>query len=83
MQPAAWVNFHPFAKTLRSWEKVVPADCGPDWSPETCQLATEKGPHRSALTAVEAMELVHEDVQYQVDAGFSRIVMWDNIKHNT
>jgi hypothetical protein len=26
---------------------------------------------------------VHEDVQYQVDAGFSRIVMWDNIKHNT
>jgi hypothetical protein len=29
------------------------------------------------------MELVHEDVQYQVDAGFSRIVMWDNIKHNT
>eukprot|EP00978_Attheya_sp_CCMP212_P034230 scaffold142535_cov79-Attheya_sp.AAC.2 len=27
MQPAVWVNFHPFAKTLRSWEKGVPVDC--------------------------------------------------------
>eukprot|EP00978_Attheya_sp_CCMP212_P022091 scaffold65439_cov46-Attheya_sp.AAC.3 len=30
----------------------------------------------------EAIELVHEDVKYQVDAGFSRIVLWDDIKHN-
>eukprot|EP00978_Attheya_sp_CCMP212_P045423 scaffold345841_cov51-Attheya_sp.AAC.1 len=30
----------------------------------------------------EAIELVHEDVKYQVDAGrFSRIVLWDDIKH--
>eukprot|EP00978_Attheya_sp_CCMP212_P013482 scaffold33911_cov40-Attheya_sp.AAC.1 len=30
----------------------------------------------------EAIALVHEDVKYQVDAGFSRIVLWDDIKHN-
>jgi hypothetical protein len=26
--------------------------------------------------------LVHEDVAYQVKAGFSKIVMWDDIKDN-
>eukprot|EP00978_Attheya_sp_CCMP212_P031577 scaffold119933_cov29-Attheya_sp.AAC.6 len=81
MQPAAWVQFHPFAKTLKSWEQGVPVDCGPEWSPDTCGLAIEKGSHRGAMTA-EAIELVHEDVKYQVDTGFSRIVLWDDIKHN-
>eukprot|EP00978_Attheya_sp_CCMP212_P010169 scaffold24432_cov29-Attheya_sp.AAC.1 len=75
-------KFSPIRKDPKELGKGVPVDCGPDWSPKTCRLAIEKGPHRSAL-AVEAMELVHEDVQYQVDAGFSRIVMWDDIKHNT
>eukprot|EP00978_Attheya_sp_CCMP212_P009590 scaffold22746_cov52-Attheya_sp.AAC.6 len=74
MQHAAWVQFHPFAKTLKSWEQGVPVDCGPDWSPDTCRLAIEKGAHRSGMT-VEAIKLVHEDVKYQVDAGFSRIVL--------
>eukprot|EP00978_Attheya_sp_CCMP212_P021794 scaffold64079_cov54-Attheya_sp.AAC.2 len=69
MQPAAWVHFHPFATTLKSWEKGVPVDCGPDWSLETYRLAIEKGPHRSALS-VKVMKLVHEDIQYQVNAGF-------------
>ena len=37
-------------------------------------------PHQSAATK-EAVELFNEDSAYQVKAGFSRIVNWDNIKH--
>eukprot|EP00978_Attheya_sp_CCMP212_P031808 scaffold121654_cov53-Attheya_sp.AAC.1 len=30
----------------------------------------------------EARKLVLEDLAYQVDAGFSRIITWDSIKNN-
>ena len=79
MQPAAWVAFHPFSETLEEWEHGVPVDCGPDWDAETVDQAILKGPHRSALDP-EAIRLVHEDLKYQVDAGFSRIVLWDEVK---
>jgi hypothetical protein len=81
MQPAAWVDLHPFAETLHKWEKGVPVDCGDDWTRETLELAIAKGPHASAMTP-EARKLVLEDVAYQVDAGFSRIITWDSIKNN-
>jgi hypothetical protein len=81
MRPAAWVDLHPFAPTLHEWEKGVPVDCGKDWSRETIGLAIAKGPHASALTP-DARKLVLEDVAYQVDAGFSRIITWDSIKDN-
>jgi hypothetical protein len=81
MRPAAWVDLHPFAPTLHEWEKGVPVDCGDDWSRETIGLAIAKGPHASAMTP-EARKLVLEDVAYQVDAGFSRIITWDSIKDN-
>jgi hypothetical protein len=48
---------------------------------ETLELALAKGPHSSALTP-EARRLVLEEVAYQVDAGFSRIVTWESIRHN-
>lgn len=79
MRPAAWMQFHPFVKTLQEWEHGVPVDCGADWTAETLHAAVERGPHRSALST-EAMALIHEDVAYQVKAGFSRIVAWDDIK---
>ena len=41
----------------------------------------ERGPHHSALTP-EAMVLIEEEIQYQTAAGFSKIVMWDDIKNN-
>eukprot|EP00978_Attheya_sp_CCMP212_P032716 scaffold128989_cov79-Attheya_sp.AAC.1 len=69
IQPAAW------------WEKGVPVDCGDDWTRETLELAIAKGPHASVMTP-EARKLVLEDVVYQVDAGFSRIITWDSIKNN-
>ena len=81
MQPAAWVDMHPFAATLKEWEQGVPVDCGAPWTPEAIRLAVERGPHRSALTPA-AMALIEEEIQYQTAAGFSEIVMWDDIKLN-
>lgn len=72
---------HPFSGHLRDWEKGVPVDCGPPWTQEAIELAVERGPHPTARSA-EAVTLVHEDVGYQVNAGFTEIVLWDNIKDN-
>ncbi len=79
MQPLHLAHTHGFYDTLREWESGVPVDCGADWSREAIDLAIQKGPHRSALDAT-TMQTVHEDVHYQVEAGFSSIVLWDNIK---
>ena len=79
MQPLHLVHTHSFYDTLREWESGVPVDCGPDWSREAIDLAIQKGPHRSALDSA-TMQTVHEDVNYQVEAGFSSIVLWDDIK---
>ena len=82
MKPAAWVNgSHPFVETLHAWEQGVPVDCGAAWSSETIDLAIAKGPHRSALLP-ESIALVHDDVAYQVKAGFARIVSWDELRLN-
>jgi hypothetical protein len=81
MRPAAWMDLHPFAPTLHKWEKGVPVNCGEDWTRETLELALAKGPHASALTP-EARRLVLEDVAYQVEAGFSRIITWESIRHD-
>jgi hypothetical protein len=72
---------HPFAAHLKDWEQGVLVDCGEPWSEEAIHLAVERGPHPTTRTA-DAIELVHEDIDYQVKAGFSEIVWWDEIKHN-
>ena len=59
-------------------EEGCPADCGPPWTPEVIQEAKKAGPHQSACTP-EAAELIWEDIQYQVDAGFVKIVRHDDL----
>ena len=54
-------------------DQGCPADCGPPWSSEVIEEAKKVGPHKSALTPAAA-ELIWEDIQYQVDAGFVRVV---------
>lgn len=44
MRPAEWIK-HPFAETLKDWEKGVPVDCGTPWSTETIIAAVARGPH--------------------------------------
>ena len=51
----------------------VPAECGEPWPKEVIEKALEAGPHVSALTP-KGVELLWEDVQYQADAGFVRII---------
>jgi hypothetical protein len=42
--------------------------------------AVARGPHIRALLA-EAIAVVHEDIAYQVKAGFSEVIYWDELKH--
>jgi hypothetical protein len=54
-------------------------DCGPAWSWSTIEAAVARGPHRSA-TENENITLVHEDIQYQVDAGFCKVLPWKEVQ---
>jgi hypothetical protein len=48
---------------------------------EAIDIAVARGPLPTACLP-EAVQLVHEDVGYQVAAGFTEIVMWDDIREN-
>jgi hypothetical protein len=78
MAPTAFVDFHPFAETLREWETGVPVDCGDPWAWTTIEAAVEKGAHSSATTD-ESIALIEEDVAYQVKAGYAQIISWDEL----
>jgi hypothetical protein len=72
---------HPFGAQLASWTTGVAVDCGAEWTREAVELAVARGPHPTAI-APDAVALVHEDIEYQVKAGFTEIVFWDEIKDN-
>jgi hypothetical protein len=78
MAPAACVNFHPFAETLKQWETGVPVDCGKPWAWDVIEAAVAKGAHKSATTA-ESIALIAEDVAYQVAAGYAQIISWEEL----
>jgi hypothetical protein len=75
MAPSACVNFHPFSETLQQWEMGVPVDCGTPWDWATIEAAVEKGAHKSA-TSPKSVELIREDVAYQVKAGYAEVITW-------
>jgi hypothetical protein len=80
MQPQDGARKHPFYPTLQQWgANGVPVNCGPDWDPAVIEQAVARGPHRSALEP-ENEATVREDIQYQVDAGFSEIFTWEEVK---
>ena len=54
-------------------------DCGAPWSEEALAAAVEHGPQKGALSE-EAIQLVHDDVEYQVKAVFAEIYFWDDLK---
>ena len=54
-------------------------DCGAPWSEEVLAAAVEHGPHKGALSE-EAIQLVYNNVEYQVKAGFAEIYFWDDLK---
>ena len=79
MQPQDLAKAHDYGPMLEEFgARGVPVDCGEDWSREQIMTAIERGPHKGALTE-DAIELFEEDIAYQVKAGFSRIVLLDDI----
>jgi hypothetical protein len=80
MEPAPWMRFHPLVATLEHWASGVSALCGAPWSEAALCAAIERGPHTSALTP-EACDLIDEDMKYQIQAGFSEMVLWRTIQH--
>ncbi|KAI2511562.1 adenylate kinase [Fragilaria crotonensis] len=81
MEPAPWMQFHPFVATLEQWASGVAAVCGEPWSEAAIRAAVERGPHTSALTP-EARVLIDEEMKYQIQAGFSETVLWNAIQHS-
>jgi hypothetical protein len=80
MSPSACVNFHPFTETLCQWEEGVSVDCGGNWTRDQVDAAIQQGPHTLALTP-EAIDLIEEDVAYQVQWGYAEIVEWEWLQH--
>ena len=56
-------------------------DYGEDWSRSTIEAAIARSPHQWALTT-KALKLFEEDIMYQVEAGFAKVVLWGDIKHD-
>ena len=79
MDPAPWTRFHPFVATLEKWATGVPVECGTPWTPEAIAAAVARGPHTSALTP-EARQLITDEVDYQVQAGFSEVLPWTTVR---
>lgn len=79
MDPEVWMRFHPFVATLEQWSTGVPVNCGEPWSSAAVEAAVTRGPHTSALTT-EARQLIMDEMDYQVAAGFSEIQLWPDLQ---
>ncbi len=79
MQPQPLAEVHPFASTLKEWQQGIVVDCGPDWTWDVIKAAVARGPHPTATTP-KAIALFKEDIVYQVKAGFSRVVLWEDLQ---
>ena len=67
-----------YEELVRLADEGCPANCGPPWALDVIEEARKAGPHKSASTP-EAAELIWDDIQYQVDAGFVKIVTHDEL----
>ena len=79
MKPESWMRFHPFVETLAQWSDGVSAQCGPPWDTAAITAAVARGPHTSALTPAARL-LIAEEMDYQVTAGFSEIILWSDVQ---
>jgi hypothetical protein len=81
MEPAPWMRFHPFVATLEQWASGVSALCGEPWSEAAIRAAIERGPHTRSAQTPETRDLIDDEIQYQIQAGFSEMVLWCTIQH--
>jgi hypothetical protein len=79
MQPQPLADAHPFTPVMKEWRHGINVNCGPDWSWDAIEAAVACGPHPTACTP-DAYALFNEDIAYQVKAGFSTVMLWDDVK---
>jgi hypothetical protein len=79
MQPQPLADVHPFTPTLKEWRHGIEVDCGPEWTWEVIKAAVARGPHPTACTH-EAIALYEEDIEYQRQAGFCKVIPWEELK---
>ena len=79
MQPQPLADIHPFTPVMQEWRDGLAVDCGPDWSWEVIEAAIARGPHPTARTP-DAIALFKEDIEYQVNAGFSKVMLWEDVR---
>jgi hypothetical protein len=79
MQPQPLANVHPFTPTLREWRHGIEGDCGPAWTWDVIKAAIARGPHPTACTP-KAIALFKEDIEYQRQAGFCKVIPWEELK---
>ncbi len=79
MQPQQLADVHLFTPTMKQWRHGIKVDCGPDWSWDIIEAAIERGPHPMACTS-NAYDLFKEDIAYQVTAGFSKVMLWEDVR---
>ena len=79
MQPQPLADAHPFTPTLKSWRSGINVDCGPEWTWDVVEAAVARGPHPTAITP-DSIALFKEDIAYQVKAGFSKVMLWEDVK---
>ena len=73
-------RLHPLYQTLRQWGTDIGlVNYGPDWDWDVIEQAVARGPHRGALDPYNAVT-VQEYIQYQVEAGFSYIFPWEEVR---
>jgi hypothetical protein len=80
MQPQPLADVHLFTPTLKEWRHGIEVDCGPDWTWEVIEAAVAREPHPTACTH-EAIALFEEDIEYQRQAGFCKLIQWEELKH--
>jgi hypothetical protein len=80
MEPVFWMRLHPFEATLEQWASGVLALCGEPWSEAAIRAAIKRGPHTSTLTP-EARDLIDEEMQYQIQVGFSEMILLSSVQH--
>jgi hypothetical protein len=79
MQPQPLADVHPFTPTMKQWHHGIKVDCGLDWFWDAIEAAIERSPHPMACTS-GTHDLFKEDISYQVTAGFSKVMLWDDVK---
>jgi hypothetical protein len=57
----------------------VQVNCGDPWSRQAIEESIKRGNHVSA-TIKDAIDLIKSDTDYQIKAGFTKLISWETIK---